>query len=1080
MQSALQYDFSGVLDRGSETHSSRDRERWKDDSRGDTISVATLVNLFKPTMRPRSAVRLFPIIALYLAVGQALAKDPFSTELKPDSPFQAHLHRDYFVRDGLPSNWINDVVQTHDGFVWIATDNGLVRYDGLRFNTIDRATTPQLPSDETRVLYESRDGSLWIGTTSGLARYRPGRPPRFEDVPEFHRMSVFAILEDSSGSLWVGTLNGTYICTRELKFEVVPDAPTNVRAICEDRNGTMWFGSNDGLFRRNSDAYERLVHEFLPESKSVSDPLNMSRVHVIRMDSKGTLWIGAKRALLHWKDGAFQREGRELGRQQVYDILETQDDCLYAAARFGLFRSHAGGLFEKVSANESVFCLTHDQGGRLWVGHGDNRGLHSYAPHPSEAIWNEATVYCVHQDQEGSLWIGSKLGLHHLHDGKVDHFGVVDGLPDAIVQTISPGAEDTLWIGTARGTAKWSARTGLLEAGPADLSNMNISAALEDSAGNLWVSIPTAGGFVLKRDELIELSTLNAGRIHWFWEDPLGDIWLGHETGLFRHHEGQFRQVSDPALEQLNGPRFLCHHVAGDGTLWMGTSNGIARYRAGRLDAFPPECGLRADNIERLAADNAGNLWFGGRDGLFHASIKEFDAFTSGDLSRIASFRVEGFERFPPIPAFSQGCVVEDQTVWVVGERGLSRLSVGAAQIPAGAPDIYIEHVVVDGVETPFEQGFECLAGSRRLMLKFVVGAVQFPQQVYVRYRIDGYDNHWLEAGRDRVAHYTDLRPGVYTFRVAARQGNEAWVEAEPVRFVVRPRWWETRLFQFASLIGFLGLVALGVQLRTKSVRNANEVLRREIRDRVRAESEARQRQEELARVSRAASMGELTASIAHEVKQPLFAIVSNAQTARCLLDADPPDIVEVREALSDIASDGGRASQIIDHVRSLLRKAAPPASQLDLNRVAQNAIQFCQAELRGRGLVVDARLAPHLPQVNGNAIELEQVILNFLINGAQAMSSQTDRGSRLILRTTCLDDVVELSLEDRGIGTTEKNLDRLFEPFYTTKPDGTGMGLAVNRTIVHSHGGRIWATRNADCGMTFHFSLPVCRSNAT
>ena len=1023
---------------------------------------------------------LLPFPALIMIVGSVLAESSFPPGLKPDVPFHEHVHRDFFVRDGLPSNWINDIAQTRGGLVWIATDNGLVRFDGLRFSVIDRETTPQLPSNETRVLYESRDGSLWIGTTSGLARYRSGRPPTFEDVPGFQRTTVFAIQEDSCGALWVGTLHGTYIRTGELKFEIVSDAPTNVRAICEDREGTMWLGSNDGLFRRNGDAYERLSHEFLPERDSVNDPLQMSRVNVIRMDTNGSLWIGANRALLHWKDGAFQREGRELGRQQVYDVLQSPDGCIYVAARFGLFRSHSDSPFEKVSENESAFCLMQDQTERLWVGHGDNRGLHTFAPNSADVAWNASKVYCVHRDRDGGMWVGSEGGLHHLHSGQVDDFWVEDGLPDARVQTIVPGTGDTLWLGTANGVAKWSIARGVTEPGPAELSHMSVSAGLEDSAGNLWISLATAGGYVLRQNVLTELSPLSAGHIHWFYEDSQGDIWIGHEAGLFRDHQGEIHQLTDAALDALKGPRFLCHYVAGDGTLWLGTSNGIARYKSGRFETFPPECGIRADNIERLAADNYGHLWFGGRDGLFHAPIEEFDGFTRGDVSRIASYRVEGFERFPPIPAFSQGCLVSDHTLWIVGERGLTQLPVDSAKIPAGAPDVHIENVFVDGTETGFQQGFDYRSGARRLMLKFVVAAVAFPQQVCVRYRVDGYDTQWIDARGDRVAHYTDLGPGDYTFRVAARQGNEAWAEAEPVQFVVLPRWWETRLFQLSSLVGFLGLITLGVQLRTTRMRTANEMLRREIRERARAESEVRQRQDELARVSRAVSMGELTTSIAHEVKQPLFAIVSNAQTARRLLDADPPDINEVREALGDIASDGDRASRIIDHVRSLVQKAPTPASELDLNDVARSALQLFQPEIRSRGLIIDAQLAPDLPKFNGSAIELEQVILNLLINAAQAMTSHTHCGQQLTLCTVHLDDAVELSVEDQGIGSGEGNMDRLFEPFYTTKPDGTGMGLAINRTIVHRHGGRIWATRNAVRGMTFHFSLPVSRSNKT
>lgn len=406
-------------------------------------------------------------------------------------------------------------------------------------------------------------------------------------------------------------------------------------------------------------------------------------------------------------------------------------------------------------------------------------------------------------------------------------------------------------------------------------------------------------------------------------------------------------------------------------------------------------------------------------------------------------------------------------------------MSVETAKIPARSPNVHLEHVVVDGAETEFRQAFAYQSGPRRLMLEFVVAAVESPQQVSVRYRIEGFDADWIDAGRERVAYYTDLRPGEYVFRIAARQGNQAWLEAEPVRFAVLPRWWETRLFQLAFLAAVVGSAALGVRLWTRKIRTANEILRREIQERARAESEVRRRQEELARVSRAASMGELTTSIAHEVKQPLFAIVSNAQTAQRLLDADPPDIHEVREALSDIASDGDRASKIIDHVRSLVRKSPLPASQLDLNAVAQSALRLVQPELRGRGLAVVAQLAPDLPQVTGNAIELEQVVLNFLINAAQAMHGRAAREAPLVLRTSRVEETVELSVEDQGIGAAEEDLDRLFEPFYTTKSEGTGMGLAINRTIIQGHGGRIWATRNKECGMTFHFALPVFRSDS-
>jgi C4-dicarboxylate-specific signal transduction histidine kinase len=220
--------------------------------------------------------------------------------------------------------------------------------------------------------------------------------------------------------------------------------------------------------------------------------------------------------------------------------------------------------------------------------------------------------------------------------------------------------------------------------------------------------------------------------------------------------------------------------------------------------------------------------------------------------------------------------------------------------------------------------------------------------------------------------------------------------------------------------------------------------------------------------------MGEMATSIAHEVNQPLFAIVSNGQTAKRLLDRQQPDVDEVREALTDIVNDGNRASDIIKHVRSLVRKEQPATEQLDLNRVAHEAIQFIEPEIRKRGLTLKTDLAEDLPQVMGSSIEIQQVILNLIINGAQAMRDSDYEPRELLVRTALENGSVELAVEDGGIGFDEEVGGRLFEPFFTTKATGTGMGLAINRTIIEAHGGRIWAKSNSERGATFYFRLPA------
>ncbi len=201
---------------------------------------------------------------------------------------------------------------------------------------------------------------------------------------------------------------------------------------------------------------------------------------------------------------------------------------------------------------------------------------------------------------------------------------------------------------------------------------------------------------------------------------------------------------------------------------------------------------------------------------------------------------------------------------------------------------------------------------------------------------------------------------------------------------------------------------------------------------------------------------------------------MSNAQTARRLLDRPQPDLHEIGESLNDIVGDGNRAADIIDRVRSLLKKEHQPSEQLNLDIVAREAIRFAEPEIHRRGLTIGTEFASDLPPIRGDAVELQQVILNLLINGAQAMRDLPSDSRTLTVSVSADDGSVELGVQDCGVGVAEDQFDRLFEPFYTTKPQGTGMGLAINRTIIEAHGGKIWATPNADRGMTFHVRLPA------
>jgi signal transduction histidine kinase len=251
------------------------------------------------------------------------------------------------------------------------------------------------------------------------------------------------------------------------------------------------------------------------------------------------------------------------------------------------------------------------------------------------------------------------------------------------------------------------------------------------------------------------------------------------------------------------------------------------------------------------------------------------------------------------------------------------------------------------------------------------------------------------------------------------------------------------------------------------------DVLREQLTERKQAEEALRDAQAELAHVTRVMTMGELTASIAHEINQPLAAVVTNANAGLRWLAGPIPNLSEAREALARITRDGKRASDVIGRIRALVKKSSTEKAGLDLNEAIQEVVVLVQSEIQKSEVTLQMELAIDLPQILGNRVQLQQVILNLVMNGIEAMSSVTDRSRDLLIRSCKYEsDKVLVAAQDSGIGIDSQNLEKIFDAFYTTKSQGMGMGLAISRSIVESHGGRLWAVPNIGPGATFQFTL--------
>jgi C4-dicarboxylate-specific signal transduction histidine kinase len=261
---------------------------------------------------------------------------------------------------------------------------------------------------------------------------------------------------------------------------------------------------------------------------------------------------------------------------------------------------------------------------------------------------------------------------------------------------------------------------------------------------------------------------------------------------------------------------------------------------------------------------------------------------------------------------------------------------------------------------------------------------------------------------------------------------------------------------------------------RTVELQNANDALLNRIEEQRRTEEVLQRTRSELARVARITSIGELTASIAHEVNQPLAAVVANADACLAWLALQSPDLAEARAAAERTIQGATRASEVITRIRSMINKASPERVQVQLNEIVEETIALADRQASRANVSVITELATDLPAVLGDRIQIQQVILNLIMNGIEAMTGMNGRERQLLIRSRTEDgDQVRVSIEDTGIGVSAEVMPRLFEPFFTTRSQGIGMGLPISRSIVEAHGGRLWAESALNQGSVFQFTLP-------
>jgi len=1056
-----------------------------------------------PLDQARCAVPVHLRVILVLAA--VLGAAGSASALEPGKALIQYPHRAWQTGDGLPQNSVLVLAQTPDGYLWGGTWEGLVRFDGVRFIVFDKTNTRALPGRSVQALEVARDGTLWIGMNEGLAGMRQGSffpvvPPPGTDLSDprdllaasdgslwvateghgVSRLSAGAfrtwtaaeglasnsvswLKEDAAGAIWAGGEGGLQrwdgrTWTAPLPFE--GKAQAKVRALARDPEGTIWVGLEEGEVYQLRDGSPRHV----PEASISGAP-----VSAILVDRAGSLWVGSLgRGVLRWAQGRRTElaAGHALEGSVVSDLLE-------------------------------------DAEGNLWVGT-DARGLHRlkdapFTPYgPQEGLAHEM-VLAIRETRDGSLWFGTVGGgvTRLQSDGTMTSWTMRDGLILDRVRTIAEGPDGSLWFGTRSGISRW--RDGTFTSYTAAQGLVDVRAYLldVDARGTLWVGTPT--GLARWSGDHFEPFTPRGGLpgqdVTLMRASAAGGLWVGTRQGGLAHViDGQ-----STVLAAENGPlniKLLSLHEDETGTLWIGTDDGFFRWKEGQFRRFSVAEGLFDERVFQVLADDHGNLWMSSNKGISRVAQAELEAVAEGRLERVTAraYGAEDGMRSEECNALGSPAGWKDRSgrLWFPTIRGAVSYTPGPEAARARPPPVLIEELRVDGRTILATELERIPRRDGRIELHYTSAGLRAPQQLRFRYRLEGVDEDWVQAGTRRMAWYTRLPPGAYRFQVEAEYADGGGsAPSAALTFYLEPLFHETWWFRVACSLAIVLLVAGALWLRLRRGRERELELQGRVDQRttelatVNAALQGRLQElqatrERLVHAEKLAAVGTLAAGVGHELNNPLAFVISNlhyvASEVRELhvRAEDRARWEEVEQALDEALQGTDRMRRIIQDLRTFSRTQPRQSTQLNLHPVLELAASLASAEILPRARLVKDYGSPLL--VLGDETQLGQVFLNLLVNAAQAIPEGHPEQNEI--RVTARRDAqgqLVVSVSDTGAGIAPDVLPRIFEPFFTTKPVGIGigLGLALCHSYLKAMGGDIRVRSELGRGTTFEVVLP-------
>ena len=1076
-----------------------------------------------PGMSPPTMQQNVPLLASGLLLlifcwnsSLTVAQEISPPTLDPTKALTEYVHVFWDTEDGLPQSSINAIEQTEDGYIWLGTQEGLVRFDGMRFTEFNTRNVAAFESNDIRVLKRSRHGGLWIGTrNTGLYRYTNGLFSRVSPENSLNNASITAIIESDQGHLWIGTAESGLKQLVNGKLIAI-DIPTHtVSALVETAPGTLWIGSRDaGLIRYDKGKVAVFSNNIglmdndvtsLASSKdgglwvgtregglvhlhndtlyvaTVEHGLPSNRILTLFEDPTGSLWIGTDQAGVSRLRLDVESPGTDIDTRFRSNTLNPIHSAWEEPLQFSSFASSDGLTYDVVKS------FLFDREGNLLIGT-DGGGLNmlregKFTMYTETMGLPDNFVYAIHEDLYGTMWFSTEKGVGRLSKGTLSAYSTADGLASNVAISIASTPDSSVWIGTYEGGLsrfhKGSFTTYTHKDG---LPENSIYGLYSDSKGHLWVG--TGKGVARMREDRFTTFTTDEGlssdMVTVILESQDESIWIGtYSAGLNKLHNDQF--IPFASANELAETGVLALHEDNDGVLWIGTyEEGLIRLRDGILTTYTSADGLFNDTILHILEDERGYLWMSSNQGLFRIHKKQLDEFAAGVIDAVTS-EVFGKGDGLKTNEFNGGVQTagwksQDGKIWFPSKQGVAAIDPERIRKNVTPPLIEVEDVLIDGKALSIEESIELPPNMDRIAIRYAGITLVSPEKVRYQYQLIGEDNTWVDAGNGRTAYYTNLDPGDYEFKVRAQNSDGIWSQnAASFSFYREPYMHQTLWFRLTCICFFAMMILGWVRWRMAELRSQKQVLEQMVNERT---LNLQERTSELLKALD--ENNEILSITSHDLKNPLSGIVGLSELLLKDLSKMQPNPA-LEEGLENVQLMRDEAERMLRIVIELLDKhqAAEEAylhsNAFDLVHLVSDIIQRHQRSAENKNIEIIFDMDDSL-FVEFNEDVMLRIVDNLISNAIKFSPT----GKRVWMSLAIQEVDITFTVRDEGPGLTEEDIKKVFgksqrlsaQP--TAGEQSNGLGLFIVKQLADEYGITVGVHSVRGEGASFWVKLPV------